>query len=243
MHSALVLSSGRHWLNTISEMILDLPEEMGSTEKTANWKSKDGDRRVTVIGDLGVGPDGRHYVSVLDAHAGLPVDELEFEESDRGHGTKEHGEWEVGMSANALHKIEPERGPIWQYRATIPAAVDSISTVMDQVMELGEETECFGGREMAIETALREALANAIVHGCQNDERQTVQLSVACHQDLEIEMVVQDSGRGFDPKSIPDPTKHTQLHVSHGRGLFLIEQFMDEVRHRRGGTEIFMRKR
>ena len=240
MHSALVLSSGRHWLNTISEMILDLPEEMGSTEKTANWKSKDGDRRVTVIGDLGVGPDGRHYVSVLDARAGLPVDELEFEESDRGHGTKEHGEWEVGMSANALHKIEPERGPIWQYRATIPAAVDSISTVMDQVMELGEETECFAGRELAIETALREALANAIVHGCQNDERQTVQLSVACHQDLEIEMVVRNPGCGFDPKSVPDPTARQSIFEPHGRGLFLINQFMDEVRFERGGTEIRM---
>jgi Phosphoesterase family len=58
-------------LNTISEMILDLPEKMGSTEKTAIWKSKDGDRRVTVIDDLGVGPDGRHYVSVLEARANL----------------------------------------------------------------------------------------------------------------------------------------------------------------------------
>ena len=78
MHSAVVLSSERHRLNTISEMVLDLPEKMGSTEKTAIWKSKEGDRRVTVIGDLGVGPDGRRYVSVLDARAGLPVDELEF---------------------------------------------------------------------------------------------------------------------------------------------------------------------
>jgi hypothetical protein len=78
MHSAVVLSSGRHRVNTICEMVLDLPEKIASTEKTAIWKSKDGDRRVTVIDDLGVGPDGRHYVSVLEARAGLPVDELEF---------------------------------------------------------------------------------------------------------------------------------------------------------------------
>ena len=231
-------------MNTISEMVLDVPERIGSSERTAIWKSKDGDRRVTVIGDLGVGPDGRHYVSVLDARAGVPVDELDFEESDRGHCTKEHSEWEDGMSANALHEIAPtERGPIWQYRATIPAAVDSISTVTDQVMELGEETECFAGRELAIETALREALANAILHGCQNDERQTVQLSVACHQDLEIEMVVRNPGQGFDPKSVSDPTACQNLYEPHGRGLFLINQLMDEVRFERSGTEIRMIRR
>jgi len=139
--------------------------------------------------------------------------------------------------------LEMENQPIWEYRATIPAAVSSIPTVMDEVMDVGEKTECFKGKELEIETALREALANAIVHGCKNDEQQSVKVSVSCDQDHEIQMVVQDSGRGFDPKSIPDPTKHTQLHATHGRGLFLIEQFMDEVRHRRGGTEIFMRKR
>jgi serine/threonine-protein kinase RsbW len=148
------------------------------------------------------------------------------------------------MSTNALHEIEPtEKRPIWQYRATIPAAVGSITTVMDQVMELGEETECFAGKELEIETALREALANAIVHGCKNDERQTVQLSVSCHQDREIEMVVRNPGGGFDPRSVPDPTVRQTIYEPHGRGLFLINHFMDEVWYERGGTEIRMIKR
>ena len=59
-------------------MVLDLPEMIGSSEKTAIWKSKDGDHRVTVMGDLGVGPDRRHYVSVRDTLAGIPLDELEL---------------------------------------------------------------------------------------------------------------------------------------------------------------------
>jgi serine/threonine-protein kinase RsbW len=107
----------------------------------------------------------------------------------------------------------------------------------------GEQTECFKGKELEIETALREALANAIVHGCKNDEQQSVEVSVSCDRDREVEMVVRDSGRGFDTKSIPDPTVHRNLHATHGRGLFLIQQFMDEVRYEGGGTEIYMRKR
>ena len=133
--------------------------------------------------------------------------------------------------------------PIWEYRATVPAAVHAITTVMDEVLEVGERTEYFKGKELEIETALREALANAVIHGGKNDERQWVQISVSCDRNHEVRMVVRDSGYGFDPKSVPDPTVRQNLHATHGRGLFLIQQFMDEVRHKRGGTEILMRKK
>jgi serine/threonine-protein kinase RsbW len=132
---------------------------------------------------------------------------------------------------------------IWEYHATIPAAVHAIPTVMDRVLEVGEWTECFKGKELEIETALREALANAIIHGGKGDEQQWVQVSVSCHPNHEVQMVVRDSGCGFDPTSVPDPPVRQNLLAPHGRGLFLIQQFMDEVRHERGGTEIFMRKR
>ena len=139
--------------------------------------------------------------------------------------------------------LEMENQPIWEYRATIPAAVHAITTVMDEVLEVGERTEYFKGKELEIETALREALANAVIHGGKNDERQRVQISVSCDRNHEVRMVVRDSGYGFDPKSVPDPTVRQNLHATHGRGLFLIQQFMDEVRHKRGGTEILMRKK
>jgi len=139
---------------------------------------------------------------------------------------------------------EPVQLPvIWEYHATIPAAVHAIPTVMDRVLEVGEWTECFKGKELEIETALREALSNAILHGGKSDERQWVQVSVSCYRNHEVQMVVRDSGFGFDPTYVPDPTACQNLHATYGRGLFLIRQFMDEVRHERGGTEIFMRKR
>jgi serine/threonine-protein kinase RsbW len=144
------------------------------------------------------------------------------------------GAWAVGQLL---------QDPLWEYRATIPAAVDAITTVMDEVLERGERTECFKGKELEVETALREALANAVIHGGKNDERQWVHVSVSCDRNNEVKMVVRDSGYGFDPKSVPDPTVGQNLLATHGRGLFLIRQFMDEVRHERGGTEIFMRKR
>jgi serine/threonine-protein kinase RsbW len=148
------------------------------------------------------------------------------------------------MSLTTLPEFEPRaKSPMWQYLATIPADVKSISPIMDSLMEMAAEVECFIGKELEIETALREALANAIVHGCKNDERQTIQLSVACDENFEVEMIVRNPGPGFNPKLVPDPTAHENLHESHGRGIYLIHRLMDEVRYERGGTEIRMRKR
>jgi serine/threonine-protein kinase RsbW len=148
------------------------------------------------------------------------------------------------MFLKALPEFEPrEKDLIWQYQATIPANVKAITPTMSRLMELAAETECFAGKELEIETALREALANAIVHGCKNDEQQTIQLSIACDEDCEIEMVVRNPGAGFDPSLIPDPTTHENLYENHGRGLYLINHLMDEVRYERGGTELHMQKR
>lgn len=67
------LGQGGTKVNSINETVLDLPEVIKAT-----WRSRDGDHSVTVLGDLGVGPDGRHYCSVQDTCTGLPLDELEF---------------------------------------------------------------------------------------------------------------------------------------------------------------------
>jgi len=146
------------------------------------------------------------------------------------------------MSIFPEFELHP-KGLIWQYQATIPAHVTSISPIVEQLMKLAERTECFAGKEMEIETALREALANAVVHGCKNDERKTVQLSIACDEDFEVQIVVRNPGSGFDPDLVPDPTDTQHIYQSHGRGLYLINQLMDEVHYERGGTQIRMRKR
>ena len=59
----------------------------------------------------------------------------------------------------------------------------------------------------------------------------------------QAEAVIRDPGEGFDPASIPSPILGENIFESHGRGIFLINELMDEVRYERGGTEIHMIKR
>jgi serine/threonine-protein kinase RsbW len=125
---------------------------------------------------------------------------------------------------------------------TIPADPNAVSGVVDGVMQIAREMRCAEGNEYQIDLALREALANAIVHGCGNDPTKQVECCVACTESSDIVIVVRDPGAGFVPSAIPNPLASENLNSSHGRGIYLINQLMDEVSFDRNGAEIRMRK-
>lgn len=124
----------------------------------------------------------------------------------------------------------------------IPADVREISSVCDGVMQVVRDMGIATGSEFEIETALREALANAIKHGCQGEATKKVQCCVTCEDSGEILIVVRDPGPGFRPSEVANPTAGPSLLSDHGRGIFLINQLMDEVQFEKDGREIQMRR-
>ncbi|MFI4943235.1 MAG: ATP-binding protein [Burkholderiales bacterium] len=128
-------------------------------------------------------------------------------------------------------------------RKEVPGQLEALTPAVEEVMAVARGMECSQGKEFEIETALREALANAIRHGCRNDPDKRVEVCVACDPARGILIVVRDPGAGFDPTSIPSPVRGRNLYRHHGRGIYLINQLMDEVSFERGGTEIRMLKR
>jgi serine/threonine-protein kinase RsbW len=56
-------------------------------------------------------------------------------------------------------------------------------------------------------------------------------------------IVVRDPGKGFDPGKIPSPIVGENVFANQGRGIYLINQLMDEVKFLKNGTEIHMIKR
>jgi serine/threonine-protein kinase RsbW len=128
-------------------------------------------------------------------------------------------------------------------RMKVAGRLDAISPAVEQVMAEVRILECSKGKEFEIETSLREALANAVRHGCRNDATKSVEVCVACDESKGMLIVVRDPGPGFDPAAIPSPTLGQNIYRHHGRGIYLINQLMDEVSFDRGGTEIRMRKR
>jgi len=123
----------------------------------------------------------------------------------------------------------------------LPGDVNAISPIVGKVMAIVTEMGCAAGREFEIELALREALANAIEHGSGHDPSKEIQCCVACDHARGMLIVVRDPGPGFDPASIPSPVLGLNLFSTGGRGIYLINQLMDEVHFDKGGTEIHMR--
>lgn len=124
----------------------------------------------------------------------------------------------------------------------VASEIEAISPVADKVMRLIKETSCAPGHEEAVELALREALANAVLHGNRQDPRKKIRICCACQADRGILIVVKDEGEGFDPAKVPSPLVGENIYSEHGRGIYLINMLMDEIRFERGGTEIHMRK-
>jgi serine/threonine-protein kinase RsbW len=126
---------------------------------------------------------------------------------------------------------------------TLAADRDAVDPVVRSVMNVVREMKCAPGREDDIELALTEALANAVVHGAKSDPSKIVECDVACDEKHGILIVVRDPGPGFDPSKIADPCHGENIYSNHGRGIYLINQLMDEVKFHKNGTEIHMLKR
>jgi anti-sigma regulatory factor (Ser/Thr protein kinase) len=96
------------------------------------------------------------------------------------------------------------------------------------------------GQEIDIFVALQEALANAALHGCQNDRAKTIRCWVEIDPSA-FTIVIQDPGPGFDvaATTTADPSVNT---TEHGRGICLMRSLMDDVSYRRGGSEVRLRK-
>ena len=125
---------------------------------------------------------------------------------------------------------------------TFVADPDAVHDVVEGIVRVFKAMDCACGHEYEVEIALRESLANAVIHGCKNDPSKKVQCCVACDESRGMLIVVRDPGTGFDPFALPDPLRGENLFSDHGRGVYLINQLMDEVKFQRGGTEIHMRK-
>lgn len=167
-----------------------------------------------------------------------------LQERDRAEGERDRTIVEL---QNALDHVQRLSGLLPACSAckldvTIPANPNAINGVVDGVLQIAREMKCAEGNEYQIELALREALANAIVHGCENDANKQVECCVACTENSDVMIIVRDPGQGFDPKTIPNPLAAENLNSTHGRGIYLINQLMDEVSFERNGAEIRMRK-
>ena len=135
--------------------------------------------------------------------------------------------------------------PRRSFELTIPSRLEELEAVQKLI---GEATLAFGLTEdMAywMELTISESVINAIRHGNQSDPAKNARLIISSDGE-NVEVIVEDQGKGFNLEELADPTRTENLLKPCGRGILIIRSFMDEVKlsHKEGGgTRLRMLKR
>lgn len=84
-----------------------------------------------------------------------------------------------------------------------------------------------------------EAVNNAIIHGNKLDENKFVEIDIKLLK-TRLKVKVTDQGPGFNPGSIPDPTRPENIESLSGRGVFLMSKLADNIKFNKAGNSVLM---
>jgi serine/threonine-protein kinase RsbW len=91
----------------------------------------------------------------------------------------------------------------------------------------------------AVHLTLEEAFLNAVKHGNKMDPSKKVKVEYSIDAD-KIEISITDQGSGFQPDAVDDPRFGENLFKPGGRGLLLMNSYMDMVKFNRQGNSVIM---
>jgi serine/threonine-protein kinase RsbW len=91
----------------------------------------------------------------------------------------------------------------------------------------------------AIHLTLEEAFLNAVKHGNKMDPTKKVTIDYSIDTE-KVEISITDQGPGFKPDTIEDPRFGENLFKPGGRGLLLMNSYMDMVKYNPEGNCVHM---
>ena len=125
---------------------------------------------------------------------------------------------------------------------TIPSDLAASRDVHRSIMDRVEAQHYDEQSTFAIRLALEEGLMNAIKHGNKLDPKKTVHVEATVTPKA-TEITIEDQGKGFQRDHVPDPCAEENLLKCSGRGILLMEAYMDEVKYSQGGRRVRMVKK
>ncbi len=126
----------------------------------------------------------------------------------------------------------------------LDSTLESVDRAENLVVEIAQSAGVPEDDALSIGMALRECLVNAVVHGNRYNAKKKVHLSVQVTTD-KLEISVGDEGEGFSLSNVPDPRAEENILKQSGRGILLIQAFVDEfevLQRQPHGSEVRMVK-
>lgn len=131
---------------------------------------------------------------------------------------------------------------VWELDKCIPSIPDRGVDIIREILRQLEKNQWSEKDMFGVHMAMEEAVMNAIKHGNNRDESKVVHVLVSL-SDHKFYACVTDQGEGFDPVSVPDPTLEENLEKTSGRGLMLMNNFVDVVKYNELGNSVELTKK
>ena len=125
------------------------------------------------------------------------------------------------------------------YSIVVESKPSAVVGVCEQIMSKLKDNSFSKDDIFAIHLTLEEAFLNAVRHGNKMDPSKKVQLDYSVGLD-KVEVSVTDQGYGFEPEAVADPRFGAGLFKSGGRGLLLMNSYMDVVKFNEQGNSVYM---
>ena len=125
------------------------------------------------------------------------------------------------------------------YSIEVESNPSEVVRVCDEVLARLKE-KGFGKDDLfAVHLTLEEAFLNAVKHGNKMDPSKTIKVDYSVSRD-KLEITITDQGEGFKPDNIEDPRFGENLFKPGGRGLLLMNAYMDMVKYNEQGNSVYM---
>ena len=132
--------------------------------------------------------------------------------------------------------------PTASTKMTIASSYDDAREVQTLIRDELDKARFDDDSQFAIKLALEESLINAIKHGNKLDRTKQVHVEWKITPQF-AEIIIEDEGPGFNRDTVPNPTEEDNLEKLTGRGLLLIESYMDSVEYSKGGRRVKLMKK
>ncbi|HOB73636.1 MAG TPA: ATP-binding protein [Phycisphaerae bacterium] len=123
------------------------------------------------------------------------------------------------------------------HQAVIPSDLCAAREIEEEILRQAETCGYSPECGFAIRLALEEAVVNAHKHGNKGDPNKKIVISYRVDPHCVV-VRVRDDGPGFDPASLPDCTAPDRIDLPCGRGIMLMNAYMDSVTYNEQGNEV-----
>lgn len=146
------------------------------------------------------------------------------------------------FARQAFSRFKGSAAVSWKYDQRIASDPNNCSKVIELLLDQLAAANWANKDSFGIHMAMEEAIMNAICHGNQRQEEKLVHVVIELSEKAFYAKIT-DQGSGFNLEDVPDPTEDENIEKTSGRGVKLIQHFVDEVKYNEVGNSVELKKR